>query len=159
MSYRRSKTVLLAASLCAFALAAAAQTADVNKQRPRESANSARAPAPSTVNADAPNARLAALIRYDAALIRTKGVAAVQRIDVGVYCITPTAASGIVPSRAVVNLTPEYYYSQLNEIKVQWASAGSGCGNNRIAVYTLADTNADGIYAFSNRVGFSIVVP
>jgi hypothetical protein len=162
MTYRRSKTLLLAATLCAFAFAAAAQTAETGQQRPRENAGGAARSAPASlapVAADAPNARLAALVRYGGAVIRKKGVSNVTRIAAGVYCITPTGGSGIVPSTSVVMLTPEYYYSQLNEIKVQWAAVGSGCGNTRIGVYTFADLNADGIYTFSNAVGFSIVIP
>src|SRR3972149_4020528 len=161
MTYRRSKTFLLAATLCAFAFAAAAQTAETGQQRPRENTGGAAplAPAPlAPVAADAPNARLAALIRYGGTVIRQKGVSSVTRIARGVYCIAPTGASGIVPNKAIVTLAPEYYYSQLNQIKVQWAAAGSGCGNTRIGVYTLADTNVDGIYTFSNLVGFSIFV-
>ncbi len=42
---------------------------------------------------------------------------------------------------------------------VQWATRGSPCGNDRIAVYTLDDFNLDARYTFSNRVGFSIYVP
>ena len=49
--------------------------------------------------------------------------------------------------------------SGLNEIMVQWGTKGSGCSADRIAVYTLADINANGIYSFSNAVSFSIYVP
>ncbi len=56
-------------------------------------------------------------------------------------------------------LTPEYFYSLYNEVKVQWASRGSGCNSNEIGVYTMADVNLDGIYTFSNAVSFSIIVP
>lgn len=162
MSYRRWKTALIAAALSAFAAAAAAQTASApgeGPQRPRESQAGAPRTAGAAIVADAPNARLAALIRAGGAIVRNKGVSSVTRIDLGVYCILPTAATGIVPNTALVTLTPEYAYSQYNEILVQWAAAGSGCGSNRIGVYTLADPNHDGFYSFSNAVGFSIVVP
>ena len=57
-------------------------------------------------------------------------------------------------------LTPEYFNSLYNEVKVQWATRGSGCNNStEIGVYTMADANLDGIYTFSNAVSFSIVVP
>ena len=56
-------------------------------------------------------------------------------------------------------LTPEYFYSLYNEVKVQWASRGSGCNSTEIGVYTMADANLDGIYTFSNAVSFSIIVP
>ena len=160
MTYRQLKTFLLAATLCTFAGAAAAQKAETSQQPPREGAGRASSVSPAAaVAADAPNARLAALIRFGGTVIRKKGVSSVTRIATGVYCILPQAATGIVPNKAIVTLTPEYYYSQLNEVKVQWAAGGSGCGSTRIGVYTLADVNADGIYTFSNLVGFSIVVP
>jgi len=170
MTGRRCDKFFLAAMFCLFANAAMAQSPQTSQtpqatqaapQPPRAGNGQADAklPAQAAVVADAPNARLAALVRRDAKLVRNKGVAALQRIAVGVYCITPAASTGIVPNTALVMLTPEYYYSLLNEIKVQWASAGSGCGANRIGVYTLADPYATGVYRFSNAVSFSIVVP
>ncbi len=161
MIYRRWKTFLLAATFSAFACAAAAQTAQSGQRQPRENDGStpSRAVVGPAIVADGPNARLAALIRFGGVVIRNKGVSSVTRLSLGVYCILPTAATGIVPSTAIVMLTPEYYYSQYNEIMVQWAAAGSGCGSNRIGVYTLVDSNHDGFFTFSNAVGFSIVVP
>lgn len=158
---RRCKTLLLAAIVCTFAGAATAQTPQAAPQPPRSGNGSAGASLPvmPAVAADAPNARLAALVRRDVTLLRNKGVSSVTRIAVGVYCILPTAATGIVPNTAIVTLTPEYYYSLLNEIKVQWAATGSGCGSNSIGVYTLADPYRNGIYVFSNAVSFSVVVP
>lgn len=165
MSQRHWKTLLFTATLCVFAGAAAAQTPQTSQApqtEPPRAANeqgaSRLAVAPLIV-ADAPNARLAALVRRDVVLLRNKGVSSVTRIATGVYCILPTAASGIVATTAIVTLTPEYYYSLLNEIKVQWAATGSGCGGKRIAVYTFADPNRNGIYVLSNAVSFSIVVP
>ena len=109
--------------------------------------------------ADAPNARLAALILRDLRIQRRKNVDNVRRIDVGVYCIRPSAASGINPTTNIVVLTPEYYFSLYNEIKVEWASRRNGCNANEIGVYTMADANLDGVYTFSNGVSFSILVP
>ncbi len=109
--------------------------------------------------ADAPNARLAALILRDLRIQRRKNVDNVRRIDIGVYCIRPSAASGINPTTNIVVLTPEYFFSLYNEIKVEWASRRSGCSANEIGVYTFADTNLDGVYTFSNAVSFSILVP
>ena len=111
------------------------------------------------VVADAPNARLAALILRDLRIQRDNNVDDVRRIHVGVYCIRPGAASGIDPTTNIVVLTPEYYFSLYNEMKVQWASRGNGCNANEIGVYTMADANLDGVYTFSNAVSFSIVVP
>ena len=169
MTARRYNKLVLAAAFSLFAHAAMAQ-APQTAQTPQaqEAAQPARAGngpdaklpvQPGAVVADAPNARLAALVRRDVVLVRNKGVASVHRIATGVYCISPKGSTGIVPSTAIVMLTPEYYYSALNEIKVQWASAGSNCGSNRIAVYTFADVYANGVYRLSNLVSFSIVVP
>jgi hypothetical protein len=113
---------------------------------------------PATV-ADAPNARMAALIRPPGVLILNKGVQTVTNPATGIYCILPTAASGITPKTAVPSVSVEFYYSKLNEAKVQWAYAGSPCGNTRFAVYTFADPNLTGRYRFSDQVGFSISVP
>ncbi|HVZ52292.1 MAG TPA: hypothetical protein VG986_10015 [Pseudolabrys sp.] len=168
MTARRYTKLVLAAAFSLVAGAAMAQ-APQNAQTPhaQETAQPPRAGSgpnaklavqPGIV-ADAPNARLAALVRRDVVLVRNKGVASVNRISTGVYCISPMGSTGITPSTAIVMLTPEYYYSRLNEIKVQWASAGSNCGSNRIAVYTFADIYANGVYRLSNLVSFSIVVP
>jgi hypothetical protein len=158
---------MLGAFVGAFvaALAFASVPAQAAKERPqgapRASDNQAAqaAPAPAASPAQAPNARLAGLIRRTGAVLRNKGIAAVRRIDTGVFCITPTAASGITPNNAIVMLTPEYFYTLYNEVKVQWAFSGSGCGARRIGVYTFADANLDGIYTPSNAVSFSIIVP
>lgn len=170
MFSRRCNKRLVVALLCLFATAAMAQTsqtpnatgAAATESQPPRAGNgqpNEKLAVQAAVVADAPNARLAALVRRDVVLVRNKGVAAVQRISAGIYCITPKANTGIVPGTAIVMLTPEYYYSVLNEIQVQWASAGSGCGANRIGVYTFADIYANGVYRFSNGVSFSIVVP
>lgn len=111
------------------------------------------------IPAQAPNARLAALIDSGGTVIRQKGVRAVRLINTGVYCIWPTAATNIQPQSSVVSVSTEYFYSELNAIQVQWASTANGCTQGRIGVYTLADDDGDGTYDFSNRVGFSIVVP
>ena len=118
----------------------------------------AAAPIPE-VAADAPNARLAALILRDLTIQRNKNVNRVRRLAVGVYCIRPTAASGVDPRNNIVVLTPEYYFSLYNEVKVQWASRRNGCNADEVGVYTMADANLDGIYTFSNAVSFSIIVP
>jgi hypothetical protein len=111
------------------------------------------------IAADAPFARLAALILRDGRVPRNKGVNRVRRPEIGVYCIRPTAASGIDPTTNIVMLTPEYFFSLYNEVKVQWASRRNSCNADEIGVYTMADVNLDGIYTFSNAVSFSIVVP
>jgi hypothetical protein len=138
----------------------AKQNAQPSSNPPRSggAANAAMGPAPAVV-ADAPNARLAALIRRDLVILRNKNVAKVTRPSPGIYCILPKASAGITPSTAIVQLTPEYFYSLQNEIKVQWAAAGSGCPANTIAVYTLRDPSKTGLYVVTNGVSFSILVP
>jgi hypothetical protein len=160
---RLLKTMLIGASVASLAVvsAFAQERADRRadpKPRATESEVGKEATNPELVT-DAPNARLAALILRDLRIPRNKGVNRVRRPAVGVYCIRPTVASAINPARIVVTLTPEYFFSLYNEIKVQWASRGSGCTSDEIAVYTMADANLDGIYTFSNAVSFSIVVP
>lgn len=163
------KTILTGAALAslagtAFAQATRPQAADAppraTAQRGAEAAgNFTMKGAAEAVVAEAPFARLAALIRRDRIVERNKNVQNVRREGTGVYCIRPTAASAINPATAVVTLTPEYFFSLYNEVKVQWASEGSDCNANEIAVYTLADVNLNGVYVFSNAVSFSIIVP
>lgn len=154
---RQLKALVLGAVLAGFSFATMAQDA---KQPPRDTPNSAgKFVITPKAAADAPNARLAGLIRHDNVVLRNKNIDDVKRAAQGVYCILPKPASGIDPKTAIVQLTPEYYYSGLNEIMVQWGTKGSGCDADRIAVYTLADLNANGIYTFSNLVSFSIYVP
>jgi hypothetical protein len=156
----------LAVSLLALAASAASAqnstAAEQDKERPRHQGKgvlSAGVETEAFGGLSAPNARLAGLIDAGGAPIRTKAITSITRIDVGVYCIRPASSTGINVNTAVVTLTPEYFYSLLNEVKVQWASTQSGCPAGQIGVYTLADSNRDGIYTFSNNVGFSIVVP
>jgi hypothetical protein len=138
-----------------FACSAAAQ--EQNRSR---DAHSSETVAPLAIGGvQAPNARLAALIDAGGRPVRTKGVQSVERIDVGVFCIRPTDGSGINVNSMIALVSPEYYYSQLNEVTVQWASTQSGCGAGRFAVYTFQDSDRDGHYVFSNRVGFSVLVP
>jgi hypothetical protein len=163
MNRRFWQTALLSTLVAALvSTAASAQSENTqSKDPPRASDQQGAAPAAATpaAAADAPNARLAGLVRRDLVVVRNKNIMSVKRIAAGVYCITPTAAAGITPNRAIVMLTPEYYFSLYSEIKVQWAFRGSGCNSNQLAVYTLADPNFTGQYRFSNAVSFSIVVP
>ncbi len=163
MNRRFWQTVLFSTLVATLAsTAASAQSEGTQpKNQPRASDQGdlhAMSPTAATP-ADAPNARLAGLIRRDGTIIRNKNIQSVKRIATGVYCILPATASGITPSTAIVTVTPEYYYSLYSEIKVQWAVQGSGCGPSRIGVYTLADPNFTAHYTFSNAVSFSIIVP
>ena len=164
---RPLKTVLIGAvlaslaSVSAFAQAETAARPEDPAARPRAvvKGEATRAAVTPKIAADAPFARVAALVRPNLVLARNKGVASVRRIDRGVYCIRPNAASGVDPATAVVTVTPEYFFSLYNEVTVQWASRQNGCATNEIGVYTFADDNLNGIYSFSNAVGFSIIVP
>jgi hypothetical protein len=143
----------------AAALALSATTASAAEtDRARASDQSIRATG-RAAQAEAPNARLAVLVQSGGNVIRRKGVQSVTRNREGEYCIRPSAGSGIEPSTAIVIASVEYFYSELDEVMVQWVSRGHDCGGGRIAVYTLADTNDDGIFGFSNLVGFSVIVP
>jgi hypothetical protein len=162
---RLLKTMLIGASVASLAVV----SAFAQERAERSNDDRARAPASQMgreatnpeIAADAPNARLAGLIRNTTPPVaqRNKNIANVRRIATGVYCIRPTAASGINTATAVVTLTVEYFFSFYNESKVQWASRQSGCTANEIGVYTLADVNLNARYTFSNTVSFSIIVP
>jgi len=141
--------VLIAGSL------AAAQEQD----RPRDKSSASAPAAERRAPADAPNARMMALVRSGGVVILSKGVESVTRIAAGVYCIRPEAATGIDPQTAIAVVSVEYFYSHFNEVQVQWARRGHTCGNDRFGVYTLGDLNLDGVYTFTNRVGFVIYVP
>jgi hypothetical protein len=108
---------------------------------------------------DAPNARLAALIRPPGVVIMNKGVQDVSNPAKGIYCILPSKETGIDVSKAVAVVSVDFFYSKLNEVQVQWASGGSPCPNSRFAVYTLSDRNLTARYNFNNDVGFVIYVP
>lgn len=111
------------------------------------------------IAADAPNARVAALILRNLAIPRNKGVANVRRIGTGQYCVRPTVASGVDPATAIVVLTPEFHFSLYNEVTVQWRSTNNGCASNEIGVYTFSDRFLTARYRLSNDVSFSIIVP
>jgi hypothetical protein len=143
----------------ALSLIASAATAQTEREKGPPRAKDAPAATPRAAVAVAPNARLTALVQAGGTVIRSKGVQGVARVDTGTYCIRPTAASGVNPANSIVVVSPEFFFSDINEVMVQWAARGSPCGNDRIAVYTLDDFNLDARYTFSNRVGFSIYVP
>jgi len=154
---------LALAAGASLVLASAAMAQD--NGRPRDGDASARAGAEAARaigGAQAPKARLAALIDAGGAPVRTKGVQSVVRIDRGVYCIRPTAGTNITPRKAIIIVSVDYFYSSAaakDRVLVQTADKQNGCGTGRIGIYTLADPDNDGDYSFSNLVGFSVVVP
>jgi len=149
------RSLLLGATVV---LAAGSVVLAQESDRPREKAGAPSA-GETRAAADAPAARMMALISSTGAIIQSKGVHSVKRTAVGVYCIRPKNSTGIDPQTAMAVVSVEYYYSRFNEVQVQWARRGSGCGANWFGVYTLADKNLNGIYSFSNAVGFVIFVP
>jgi hypothetical protein len=149
--------VAAALVFAAFA-ASAAQSAENEHPRDRTQTGAA-AQAKALGGVVAPGARLAALVDAGGAPVRTKGVQSIERIDVGVYCIRPRADSNINVNNSIVIVSPEFFYSDVDEVIVQWAASGSGCGAGRFGVYTLSDGNHDGAYSFTNAVGFSVYVP
>lgn len=142
-----------------LAFAGTAMAGEVEKTLPRGGKDDGPAAKGINTPATAPFARLAAFIRPGGRVVRQVGVQSVTNPEVGVYCIRPTAASGVNPGDSIVMVTPEFRFSAINEVKVQWMSERHGCGANRIAVITLADFDADGFYGFSDDVAFAIYVP
>lgn len=142
-------------------MVAGAVASTQERDRPRLNDDpSARAASRANRPADAPNARMVALVRApDGVVILQKNVRRVRRISRGVYCIRPDPGAGIDPRTAVPVVSVEYFYSLISEVMVQWARRQNGCGRNEFGVYTLADRNLNARYTFSNAVGFVIYVP
>lgn len=139
---------------------AVASTQERDRPRLKDERGALRADSRANRPADAPNARMVAIVRApDGVVVLQKNVRSVRRIARGVYCIKPEPAAGIDPKTAVAVVSVEYFYSLINEVMVQWARRQNGCGRNRFGVYTLADQNLNGRYTFSNAVGFVIYVP
>lgn len=154
---QRVAQLAFAAVLSTLAFAAMAQ------DRPRDTAPLAGKSAFSSKafgGVSAPNARLAGLFDAGGAPIRTKGVQSIQRIATGVYCIRPAPSANINVNTIIPSVSVEYFYSEADEVQVQWVATQSGCGTGRIGVYTFENPSlSGGNYVFSNGVGFSIVVP
>jgi hypothetical protein len=141
--------------LCGTAVAQERQSRPYERPRASEVAPNAVQP---QVAAKAPNARVAALIRPGGIVVVGKGISSVTNPAKGIYCISPTSTN-VNPNTSIVTVSVEYFYSKLNEAKVQWARSGHPCGAANLAVYTFADPSATGLYNFSNAVAFSINVP
>ncbi len=96
---RLLKTMLIGASVASLAVvsAFAQERADRRadpKPRATQSEIGKEAATNPEVVAVAPNSRLAALILRDLTIQRNFNVAGVRRLQVGVYCIRPTAGRG-----------------------------------------------------------------
>jgi hypothetical protein len=156
---------LVCGTLVATLITSAAFAQSKEQQRESRDINSptARTATP-RIPADAPGVRLAGLIRNDGAILRNKGIAAVTKPARGIFCIKPSAASGVTPSNAVVQVTVDWSRTQYNEAMVQWASIPSLNGNpwcttSQIEIHTLLDVQPDAVYTHSDLVSFSIIVP
>jgi hypothetical protein len=159
-----TRATSIAAAVAALSMLASAAAA---QERPRDTTPPSKetlmfpsAQARAFGGVAAPNARLAGLFDAGGRPVRTKGVQSIQRIDPGVYCIRPLSNTNINVNTMIVVASVEYFYSELDEVQVQWASTQNGCGAGRIGIYTFQNPSlGGGNYVFSSNVGFSIIVP
>lgn len=150
----------LACGVLAAVVAAPLAFAQEQSNQPSRGSDRPNARAATTrVAADAPGVRLAGLIRNDGVVLRNKGIHVVTKPATGVFCITPTAASGINPSTAVVQVTVDWSQTRFNEALVQWASIRQRCAASQIEIRTLMDVQPNGFFTQSDLVSFSIIVP
>ena len=156
---RRFWRTLASTALAVVAIAPLSFAQEQSNQPARGSDRPNLRAATTRIPADAPGVRLAGLIRNDGVVLRNKGIHVVTRPMTGVFCITPTAASGITPSTAVVQVTVDWSQTRFNEALVQWASIRQRCAASQIEIHTLLDVQANGFYTPSNLVSFSIIVP
>jgi hypothetical protein len=156
---RRFWRTLACGALAAVVAAPLAFAQEQSNQPARGSDRPNVRAATTRVAADAPGARLAGLIRNDGFVLRNKGIHVVTKPTTGVFCITPTAASGINPSTAVVQVTVDWSRTRFNEALVQWGSIRQFCAASQIEIHTLMDVQPDAVYTHSDLVSFSIIVP
>ena len=121
-------------------------------------AESAEGVAP--IAAEAPNARLAALVSGGASagsftVRRQVGVAQITNPQAGVYCVKPAAGTGVKPAKAVPIVGTEYANTSGFDSFAMWNSARPSCPTGNIEVDTF-DSSAE---ARVNPVSFTIVVP
>jgi len=107
--------------------------------------------------AQAPNARIAALVVAGGTVRRSKGILGVTHPSAGQYCIDPTNSLFDV-NKAIPVVSVDWSSSSgPNGEMAQWRSSGVGCPLGQIAVLTFE--LAAGIFSLSDNVGFSIIVP
>ncbi len=103
----------------------------------------------------APDARLVALVG-NAAVTRSKGVAAFTHPSMAQYCIQPVAA--IKVATLVPSVSVDWSTSSGNGLLAFYRSSGSGCPTNNISVVTYAFLGgADPV--LSDAVGFTVAIP
>lgn len=107
--------------------------------------------------AEAPNARLAALIDQAGGVVRSKGVRAIQHPEPGVFCIRPKGSANIDVTRVVPSVTVDWSNSSGDALMAFYRSSGFGCSANRITVLTVR--GEDGTFDVEDGVAFTVVVP
>ena len=109
------------------------------------------------IAAQAPYARVAALIKNGGTLLRSKRIARVTRVATGRYCIDPSIEIDV--NRAIVVATVDWSHSLPGSDAdlVQWRSTGADCAPGSFEVLTFR--NSSGNFVPSDAVAFSFVVP
>ena len=145
----------IAGALACATLGAAVATA--SSGAPDKAEVAAPDPAGVVPAATAPNARAAALVRYDATFVRQKGFLKITHPDTGNYCLK--LESTINEDTLVASITPEYNNSPHVNISAQWYSPHAGCPlkGNWVQVLTLVDGQT-GLWSPADEA-FSIVIP
>ncbi|WP_371628258.1 hypothetical protein OG892_01710 [Streptomyces sp. NBC_00341] len=128
--FKKPRVVAVAAG-AACALAAGAVAVSLP-----DTASAARAAAPVAV---APYARAAAVVNASGKLLRGKGVASVQRVAVGEYCVK-ISASGFDISTGVSQATPNLGTSR-NPILELTRSKRPECGNSAKSILVVTIQN------------------
>lgn len=152
-------------ALVAMSVALAACSAQAAPQRPSPQERPTRhhqttaSITPHAIGGAASNARLAAIIDAGGSVVRSKGVQSVTHPYVGAYCIRPSSTSGVNAGNIVPSVSVDYDGSAFNEAMAQYSDAGADCPLGTIEVLTFGDGDHNAVYADSDGVGFTIVVP
>lgn len=149
-------TPVLVGTLWAFNFASAQESRTQKTNDPENTNVTPRA----IGGADAPSARLAALIRGNidgsVTVFRSKGIAGVTKPQVGLVCIQPSPALDVTRIVPVVSI--DFSTSFVGNNLVEYRSAGVGCPSGNIAVRTFVlDPNVN--KRPDDGVAFTIVVP
>lgn len=112
------------------------------------------------VLAQAPNARLAALIDGGSTVgsltvVRQVGVAEVTNPATGVFCVRAAASTGIKPAKVVPIVSTEYTLTTGFDTATQWASGRTSCPSGTVEVRTFDTSTSDAV----NGAAFTIVIP
>jgi hypothetical protein len=107
--------------------------------------------------AQAPNARLAVVVRSSGAVLRSKGVRSVSNPAPGIYCIRPSRGAGIRFGKYVPSVSVEWGGSLGDALSAQWHASTRHCASKRIEVHTY--NGDDGSWDPDGDVAFTVVVP